>query len=593
VVRLTGAAAYEAHPSVAVDAANRVWIAWEEAEAHWGKDSGVLGGIGPKFLEAAREVRLVRYENGRLLEPAAGLRSSVPLWMSSMHQLPKVAIGPGGIPYVFFRHYLHRIPMPEDEFPIQAGDGRARVNPWHDTARTIWDTYVTAFDGAKWLPARELAETTGRNRIQTAAVTSGGKLVYVWPADGRTYQAPRVATSQLRFLELDDANSAAEGGLKPYVVTEARPDPAAVEEQAALKRVRETRWSTGAGKPLRLFRGDLHRHTDISADSQRDADLIDTFRYAMDPAALDFLAITDHTGHQRHNYFHYDWWRTRQVTSLFNNPGYFAALYGYERTVGFPGGHRNIISTRRDLQPFRIADEEFTGLESYGARLFPYLKLKGDIAIPHTTATAGGTTFRENDPAAEPVVEIFQGLRGSYEEPNTPSKGSGAGSQYAQGFVWNAWRKGLRLGVIASSDHYSTHQSYACVYAPALAAEAIHAALRNRRTYAATDNIIVKFQAAAPDGAVRCMGEEFKSAADPEFQVEVRGTAPIERLELIGNGRILLARRPGAGSDRFSYRDRSAAPGNRYYYVRIVQANRHLAWSSPIWVAAAQPAARH
>ena len=88
------------------------------------------------------------------------------------------------------------------------------------------------------------------------------------------------------------------------------------------------------------------------------------------------------------------------------------------------------------------------------------------------------------------------------------------------------------------------------------------------------------------DGAVRYMGEEFKAPSDPEFQVEVLGTAPIERLELIGNGRILLARRPGGAADRFSYRDRNVPPGGRYYYLRIVQVNGQLAWSSPIWVPA-------
>jgi len=314
----------------------------------------------------------------------------------------------------------------------------------------------------------------------------------------------------------------------------------------------------------------------------KDGDILDAYRYAMDAASLDFLAVTDHSGHQRLNYYRYDWWRTRQIATLFDNPGRFVTFFGYERTVTYPGGHRNIISTRRDLEPFRISDEEFTGVESYGERLFPSLKAKGDIAIPHTTATGGGTDFRESDPQAEPLVEIFQGLRGSYEEPNTPIRG--AGTQYPAGLVWSAWAKGLKLGVIADSDHQSTHQSYACVYAPEFTAQAIHAAMKQRRTFAATDNFIVKVEAAAADGQVYRMGEELASASPPELRVEVQGAAPLVKVELIGNGRILLARQPGATTESFSFRDNNPPAGTAYYYVRAVQANRQIAWSSPIWV---------
>ena len=61
-------------------------------------------------------------------------------------------------------------------------------------------------------------------------------------------------------------------------------------------------------------------------------------------------------------------------------------------------------------------------------------------------------------------------MRGSYEELNTPAK---AGTPNPAGLVWNAWAKGHKMGLISNSDHQSTHQSYACVYAPELTAEAV------------------------------------------------------------------------------------------------------------------------
>ena len=142
--------------------------------------------------------------------------------------------------------------------------------------------------------------------------------------------------------------------------------PAAPTEKRDIEAVRAARWQKD-----RLFRGDLHRHTDISADADRDGDILDTYRYAIDAAALDFLAVTDHSGAQRLNYYRYDWWRNRQIATLFDNPGRFVTFFAYERTVTYPGGHRNIISARRDAQPFRISDEEFSGVKSYATRLFP------------------------------------------------------------------------------------------------------------------------------------------------------------------------------------------------------------------------------
>ena len=126
---------------------------------------------------------------------------------------------------------------------------------------------------------------------------------------------------------------------------------------------------------------------------------------------------------------------------MFNRPGRFATFFGYERTVTFPGGHRNVISTRRRAQPVPISDEEFYGVESWAERLYPALIANGDIAIAHPPrraeeAPTGATTTR----APEPVVEVFQALRGSYEEQNGPAK---ANASQAEGFVWNAWKKRL------------------------------------------------------------------------------------------------------------------------------------------------------
>src|ERR1019366_7427512 len=138
--------------------------------------------------------------------------------------------------------------------------------------------------------------------------------------------------------------------------------------------------------------------------------------------------------------------------------------------------------------------------------------------------------------------------------------GNGRGDHPA-GFVQSAWAKGLKLGVVASSDHDSTHQSYACVYASDFTAASIHEGLRKRLTFAATDNIIVKFEAITRGGRSYKMGQELRKDPNPEFRIEIQGTAPLVQVEMIGNDKVLLARQGQSSSDRFTWRDNDPAAG--------------------------------
>ncbi len=567
-------------PSVAVDAAHRVWVAWAESGPNWGKDWGVLGRPGTQ-LRATSQVRVARYANGTWSEPLQSLQQAVPAWMSDMHEYPELVMGQQGVPHLFFRKMILRLPVEEHELKVKFGDEQRRMQPWYDTIRAMSSIRMTAFDGARWSPTTDLPLSSGGAYTQLAFAKLDGAAVAVWAGDGRTYQDPHVHTSQLLYASLDlNMESAAAERMRPY-----RPDSqpfqdAAPTEAADLQRVRSARWDDKA--PLQLFRGDLHRHTDLSADSQRDGDILFQYRYALDAGALDFLAVTDHSGAERLHYYRYQWWKTRQIATMFNQPGRFATFFGYERTVTFPGGHRNIISTRRAAQPVLISDEEFTGNESWSERLYPALLRHGDIAIAHTTAGGGGTDWRDNDPRAEPVVEVFQALRGSYEEPNSPGK---AGTNQPAGFVWSAWKKGWRIGLLSNSDHESTHQSYACVWAVELTNTAVLDAIKQRRSYAATDNIVLQFEATSNGARKVKMGGELAASDPPSLSFRVSATAPVDSLEMLRSGEVVYSSTPGTATVAVDFRDEDApSHGSAHYHVRIVQRDGQIAWSSPIWI---------
>ena len=71
--------------------------------------------------------------------------------------------------------------------------------------------------------------------------------------------------------------------------------------------------------------------------------------------------------------------------------------------------------------------------------LYDYLKELGGICASHTSATGMGTDWRDNDPKVEPIVEIYQGHRNSYEHLGRPAwpggraRRSAAGSRYGHG----------------------------------------------------------------------------------------------------------------------------------------------------------------
>jgi hypothetical protein len=357
---------------------------------------------------------------------------------------------------------------------------------------------------------------------------------------------------------------------------------------------------------LRLLRGDLHRHTELSQDvgGLDDGSLPEFYRYMINAANLDFGASTDHQAGGT------DYWNflTLKTADMFQAPARFLTLYAYERNLGNPHGHRNIVHITRDypIVPFFQAmnprfllpdtpDGELLTFNSndYGGPmrddtrlLYEELRKSGGLAISHTSSsTSMGTDWRDNDRALEPVVEIYQGARYNAEAKNAPrgvrdgEESKALGGFQEPGLVWSAWKKGHRLGVIASSDHFSTHISYALVYTPRQDRQSLFDAIRKRRTYGATDNIVLEFWLGD-----HFMGDDFVADAPQKVRVKARGTGPIEAIHLVRDAQYIYKVSPGTPTAEFEYLDQAAGPGEHWYYVRVEQRNGELAWSSPIWV---------
>jgi hypothetical protein len=194
-----------------------------------------------------------------------------------------------------------------------------------------------------------------------------------------------------------------------------------------------------------------------------------------------------------------------------------------------------------------------------------------------------GTDWRDNDPVVEPVVEIYQGHRHNYEHfgaPRAATKETNIGGYEPKGFVWNAFEKGYKLGFQASSDHVSTHMSYAVALTDDFSAKGIIAAFKKRHSYAATDNIILDVRSGK-----QIMGDIFETKDRPALDIIVQGTAPVAKLHIVRSNKYVYSDAPKKTDVKLRYTDADAEPGKTYfYYVRVEQTDGNLAWSSPMWI---------
>ncbi len=128
--------------------------------------------------------------------------------------------------------------------------------------------------------------------------------------------------------------------------------------------------------------------------------------------------------------------------------------------------------------------------------------------------------------------------------------------------------------------------SYTLVYSPSINRRDIVASMRKRHACGATDNIVLDVRARDRQGKEWMMGDILEAAASPVFHVKVEGTSPIQTIDIIKDGKFVYKMQPDTPAVEFDYTDNAAGSGaaESWYYVRVIQMDRNLAWSSPIWV---------
>ena len=599
--RITASDDFQAHVSLAYDHRDRLWMAWDNGGPNWGKDHYGINGIhrGESGLYFHRQAQVRVLDRGRISRPVPPID----------HRFP-----PSPITGSWMALGLDSARQTFTEYPILQVDGAGRIwailrtrtlgraNPPSVAARSIfpyWDYKATMFDGNGWTPPVWLPFSDGRNEQRPAvALDASGNLWVVSQTDGKSYPS-----EDDRFWQYDvyagklDLDKTAGGPVEGefFVATDdlTAPEIADDSQPTLTAPLWKTYQMEAGGEQYHVTWGDLHRHTDLSFDGYSDGSLYDCYRYALDVAGMDFLGPSEHVLPEKADSA-YMWRMVDKAVDVYKVPGVFYPLLNYERTVAYPDGHRNIVWNGRGYDPIRITlgDRENGVAENDVLLLWKELLSGGRpkaISIPHTSATQMGTDWRHNDENAERLVEMFQGNRDSYEYLGAPRGATAerivvggyitSGEIRPKGFIWNALEKGYKMGFIASSDHRSTHMSFAAVYTPDRTYADIWNSLHARRTYAATDYIIVDFQSGGHP-----MGAEFSTSEPPRFDVRIIGTGKIKQIDVIKDNTFAYTAHPDVGEVTFAYTDSDIEAGSHYYYVRVIQEDDNMAWGSPIWV---------
>ncbi len=595
--------------SAAFDAQGRLWVAYEESPANWGKDWGALEQTGTA-LYRGRTVAVRVWAESKLWRPADDpAKAFVAPWQRARGQNVRA----------------ERLAVPR-----LTGDAAGRVwlavrSPRLGTrvgVGTAWFEHLAWYAGDRWSGEIICPGTDNILDNRPAMVArSNGRVVIVASSDGRFATAgnlpgwlvrqlrkqgekieqkppksrwPEPVNNELTMAEIGPASPGApkRAKLEPVAPAEVpSPRTEARKEATDVARCRAARITVG-GRALQLVRGEFHRHTEISQDGGGDGLLMDMWRYGIDAAGLDWIGNGDHdNGGGRE----YSWWITQKTTDVFRIPRAFTPMYSYERSCSYPDGHRNVVFAKRGVRTLpRLkggAGKAMDDLPADAPRphspdtrmLYDYLRYFDGVCASHTSATDMGTDWRDCNARVEPIVEIYQGCRQNYEMPDAPRSNTAEnsiGGWRPFGFVSLALKKGYRLGFQASSDHVSTHISYCNVWVEQPTRQAILASMKARHIYGATDNIIAD---------VRCgdhfMGDEFTVKTRPKLTVHLVGTEPFAKVHVIKDGNYVHSAEPSKQDVRFEWTDFDAKPGKTcYYYVRGEQSDGELVWVSPMWI---------
>lgn len=364
-----------------------------------------------------------------------------------------------------------------------------------------------------------------------------------------------------------------------------------------------------------VFFGDIHFHTKLS-DARYAFDILGSYEYAETTALLDFLSSADHAECLVHDnlfsrYLMRDilvdsWVEIQRINEVYNSDG-FVTLNGFEVTMNNTSrprsGHMNVYyRSSGNIYTYGEHNPKVEYVEN-PEDLWAFLQRdRADaLTIPHHTLAPDelGSDLHYYDPHYMRVAEIYS-LHGCSESEDCENTlFDPVADPDASGSIRRAIGPlNYRLGFVAASDSHAGHPAgtgipdgykgltggLTAVISPALDREILWNKIYDRRTYATTgERIYLEFRINK-----RPMGSEITSSRRLRIKARAIGTDSIENVQLFkynstDGWQAIYSSAPNSGFWKDSLIDFHFSE-NSVYYLKVTQADGHVAWSSPIWV---------
>jgi hypothetical protein len=308
------------------------------------------------------------------------------------------------------------------------------------------------------------------------------------------------------------------------------------------------------------------------------------------------------------------WKKICEQVAEFDEDDRFCALLGQQ----FCGelkeeGLRVLIYNKDDRPILRRKDARSSSLK----KIYKLFSSKEVLSIPSFTMSSSTSfDFADFHSEHERVAEIYNAWgcseRTAKEGNSFPISSSSKKGLHesTEGSLLKALMKNRRFGFVSGglddrsvfSSLYDTDQKQypsglTGVLCERLTRQNIFEALYNRQCYATTGERIVLGLSLAGSP----IGSELSTLQKPGLHINrhlsgfVAGTAPLKKVELIRNGEVIKTFSSATNSIEFAFDDMGElakcsikAPETSvlfaFYYLRVIQANGHMAWSSPIWI---------
>jgi hypothetical protein len=350
----------------------------------------------------------------------------------------------------------------------------------------------------------------------------------------------------------------------------------------------------------RVFWGDLHGHSNFSDGTGEPNDWFD---YARHTAALDFVCLTDHD-HFGVRFIDQSpdlWEQLCAVARDHHVTGQFVTLSGYEWT-SWIHGHRHVVFFDDSAEMFSSVDERYQTPRQL------WLALEGRNVLTFAHHSAGDPiptnwTFRP-DPILEPVTEVMS-VHGSSEAADSPRL---VRNPRPGNYVRDVLDRGVALGFIGSGDSHDGHPGLshlspvygwrpgrtakdvermgtgglAAVMGEKLTRGGLLAALRARNCYATSGPRMI-LQATLEGHPMGSSVPAQDVGPGASIDVLILGTVGLTRLDLVRSGTVSSMSLQGERRFMGSLPLEDLQPGE-YVYLRVLQEDGSLAWTSPFFV---------